>query len=221
MTTRPLLVASVPFLAAVAHAQTVGHALAHPQELPLGQFRYTMTLFNQGVTPIRSFRFAFYPGFFLMPDAPRNLVSPPGWTAAVLTDGQGYSVEFTAPSNAPLESGSSIAPFGFDTADSRAVMSTDSPFLPGFWTSTSYIFDDGTGPNSEFRFATPMADTACYANCDASTNDPALNVGDFACFLNRFAAGDTYANCDGSVTPPVLNINDFSCFLNRFAAGCT
>ncbi len=60
----------------------------------------------------------------------------------------------------------------------------------------------------------------CYANCDNSTTSPALNVLDFSCFLNRFAAGDPYANCDGSTTPPVLNVLDFSCFLNQFAAGC-
>ncbi len=60
----------------------------------------------------------------------------------------------------------------------------------------------------------------CYANCDASTTSPRLNVLDFSCFLNRFAAGDTYANCDGSTTAPVLNVLDFSCFLNTFASGC-
>ena len=62
---------------------------------------------------------------------------------------------------------------------------------------------------------------ACYANCDQSTTAPVLNVNDFACFLNHFAAGDTYANCDQSTIPPVLNVLDFSCFLNAFAAGCT
>ena len=61
----------------------------------------------------------------------------------------------------------------------------------------------------------------CYPNCDGSTTTPVLNVLDFSCFLNRFAAGDTYANCDHSTTPPVLNVLDFSCFLNNFAAGCT
>ena len=60
----------------------------------------------------------------------------------------------------------------------------------------------------------------CYSNCDASTSSPYLNVLDFACFLNAFAAGDSYANCDGSTTPPVLNVGDFACFLNAFAAGC-
>jgi len=60
----------------------------------------------------------------------------------------------------------------------------------------------------------------CYPNCDSSTIAPVLNIADFACFLNRFAAGDSYANCDGSTAIPVLNVQDFACFLNRFAAGC-
>ena len=29
-----------------------------------------------------------------------------------------------------------------------------------------------------------------------------------------------YANCDASTNPPVLNVNDFTCFLNLYAAGC-
>ena len=62
---------------------------------------------------------------------------------------------------------------------------------------------------------------ACYANCDHSTTQPCLNVLDFGCFLNQFAAGATYANCDNSTTPPVLNVLDFGCFLNKFAAGCS
>jgi hypothetical protein len=65
------------------------------------------------------------------------------------------------------------------------------------------------------------AGASCYANCDNSTTPPVLNVLDFSCFLNRFAAGDTWANCDQSTTPPVLNVLDFACFLNAFAAGCT
>jgi hypothetical protein len=61
---------------------------------------------------------------------------------------------------------------------------------------------------------------SCYANCDASTIPPVLNVLDFNCFLNRFATAHPYANCDGSTAAPVLNVLDFNCFLNRFAAGC-
>jgi len=60
----------------------------------------------------------------------------------------------------------------------------------------------------------------CYANCDQSGASPVLNVNDFQCFMNRFAARDAYANCDGSSIPPILNVNDFTCFMNRFAGGC-
>ncbi|MFN0134343.1 MAG: GC-type dockerin domain-anchored protein [Phycisphaerales bacterium] len=59
-----------------------------------------------------------------------------------------------------------------------------------------------------------------YANCDFNTTAPVLNVADFICFQNHYAAGDAYANCDNSTTPPVLNVADFICFLNAFAAGC-
>jgi hypothetical protein len=61
---------------------------------------------------------------------------------------------------------------------------------------------------------------ACWANCDGSAALPVLNILDFNCFLNKFAAADPYANCDGSTTAPVLNVLDFNCFLNKFAAGC-
>jgi len=60
----------------------------------------------------------------------------------------------------------------------------------------------------------------CYANCDCTSIPPILNVADFICFLNKFAAADPSANCDGLTTPPILNVNDFICFQNKFAAGC-
>jgi hypothetical protein len=68
------------------------------------------------------------------------------------------------------------------------------------------------------RYGPPL----CRANCDGSlqSNCPTLNVLDFNCFLNRFAAQDNRANCDGSTIPPALNVLDFNCFLNAFTAGC-
>jgi dienelactone hydrolase len=71
--------------------------------------------------------------------------------------------------------------------------------------------------------------SACWANCDGSTVPPVLNVNDFTCFINQFAAAQMlphqqqlghYANCDASTVPPVLNVADFTCFINAFAAGC-
>ena len=78
------------------------------------------------------------------------------------------------------------------------------------------VRNDGTGTAGAIQ----VRQTACYANCDNSVQTPILNVLDFSCFLNRFAAGDPYANCDGSSVPPVLNVLDFGCFLNAFAGGC-
>ncbi len=60
----------------------------------------------------------------------------------------------------------------------------------------------------------------CAANCDGSTETPVLNVADFTCYLQQFAAGDCWANCDDSTQEPVLNVADFTCFLQAFAAGC-
>jgi hypothetical protein len=47
-----------------------------------------------------------------------------------------------------------------------------------------------------------IPNATCYANCDQSTNTPILNVNDYVCFNNRFAAGDSYANCDQSTNVP-------------------
>jgi hypothetical protein len=60
----------------------------------------------------------------------------------------------------------------------------------------------------------------CSVNCNGSTTTPVLNVNDFICFQEKFAAGDPYANCDRSTAQPVLNVLDFVCFQQHFAAGC-
>jgi reprolysin-like metallo-peptidase family M12B len=65
-----------------------------------------------------------------------------------------------------------------------------------------------------------IACNACYANCDGSSFPPILNVNDFLCFQNMYAAGNPAANCDGSTSAPILNVNDFLCFQNRYAQGC-
>ena len=89
----------------------------------------------------------------------------------------------------------------------------------GLWACGTFEFADGQPSPSVARWA--AGPPTCPANCDCSTLAPVLNVLDFVCFLDRFAAADAYANCDGSTQSPVLNVNDFICFLNRFAAGCS
>jgi DNA-binding beta-propeller fold protein YncE len=78
----------------------------------------------------------------------------------------------------------------------------------------------GTSLDVNMNGVPDECEEACYANCDNSTTQPVLNVADFTCFLQRFAAGESYANCDGSTQAPVLNVADFTCYLQRFAVGC-
>jgi hypothetical protein len=84
-------------------------------------------------------------------------------------------------------------------------------------------------PNSKMVLIKYVQDAPCYANCDQSSVQPVLNVDDFTCFINQYAAGASlaaaaqvghYANCDGSTVAPALNVDDFTCFINRYAAGC-
>ncbi|MFN0134441.1 MAG: GC-type dockerin domain-anchored protein [Phycisphaerales bacterium] len=90
------------------------------------------------------------------------------------------------------------------------------PLPPAFYLGGEFTSAGGLGALNFARWAC----SPCYANCDGSTAAPILNVNDFTCFLNKFAAGDPTANCDGSTSAPTLNVNDFTCFLNAFAAGC-
>ncbi len=90
--------------------------------------------------------------------------------------------------------------------------------------ATDYALTSGAAvftSNLHVAYTVNAGAAPCYPNCDSSTSPPVLNILDFSCFLNRFAAGDTYANCDQSTSPPTLNVLDFACFLNLFAGGCT
>jgi hypothetical protein len=110
-------------------------------------------------------------------------------------------------------------PYAVGPAATAAVnaMTVAAAATPSLWVGGSFLSVAGVGSVNvaELRACAP-----CYANCDGSTAAPVLNIADFVCFQQRFAAGDSYANCDGSTTPPVLNIGDFVCFGQRFAAGC-
>ncbi|MCA9277761.1 MAG: hypothetical protein H6815_03135 [Phycisphaeraceae bacterium] len=54
----------------------------------------------------------------------------------------------------------------------------------------------------------------CYADCDG---DGDLDIFDYICYGNAYAANDPYADCDGN---GVLNVFDYICFGNAYAAGC-
>lgn len=117
-------------------------------------------------------------------------------------------------------------------AASSAIDSGSNSALPaGVFTDLELngrFFDAPTADTGEG--SAPMVDRGCYefgarpfcyGNIDGSTSLPALNVQDFAAYLNLFAAGHPLSNCDTSTTSPTLNVQDFACFLNAFAVGCS
>jgi hypothetical protein len=86
-----------------------------------------------------------------------------------------------------------------------ATLTFDPPFANPF--TTSEIFSGGA-------FASFLAATACYPDCDGSGG---LSIDDFICFQTLFAIGDPAADCDLSGN---LSIDDFICFQTSFALGC-
>lgn len=76
-------------------------------------------------------------------------------------------------------------------------------------------------PGSFTRVIMHVGSGVCYPDCDTSTGVGVLDIFDFLCFGNRFAAGDPYAcDCDTTTGPLVCDIFDFLCFGNEFNAGC-
>ena len=64
-------------------------------------------------------------------------------------------------------------------------------------------------------------DQGCYPDCDSSTGPGVLDIFDFLCFQNRYAAGASYAcNCDTTTGQDLCDIFDFLCFQNAYSAGC-
>jgi hypothetical protein len=119
-----------------------------------------------------------------------------------------------------VASGASDYQWRKDTVDiGGATSATYTIASPAFTDAGSYDCRVSNGCQSLLSDPATL-NVLCYANCDGSTIPPVLNVGDFTCFLQKYAAADPYANCDGSTTPPVLNVNDFTCFLQKYAVGC-
>jgi hypothetical protein len=141
-----------------------------------------------------------------------NLIAIPGGsvfhhaTVRTLPGGSSIVVGVPVPGDTFTGSPTGVLATGVSYMLALSIYTTNTNFGAGGVTSTGEVSVTLVAP--------------CYVNCDASTTPPALNIVDFACFLNRYASGDSYANCDASTTPPVLNVLDFACFLNQYAAGC-
>jgi hypothetical protein len=167
------------------------------------------------------------------PDA-FDLTSSDVLGTTLITLPTGSSAEVSAPFSATLQNGWYLVifgagAFGAGTFTGGLVAQDPSTAVPGAQLNVSYrqathpLGQGGPflqGSVARLFVEYSLGGSTCYANCDASTATPVLNVADFTCFLQRFAAGESYANCDSSTTVPTLNVADFTCFLQQFAAGC-
>ena len=129
-------------------------------------------------------------------------------------DTSNYDLYWAGLSGQPLQTLGTGLLFRVPAAITRIDRVTIAHFGATVGLDTSSVFYDN------FSVAL-IVSSSCYANCDASTTVPFLNVNDFACFQAAFASGSSYANCDHSTVAPVLNVNDFACFQAAFAAGCS
>lgn len=73
-------------------------------------------------------------------------------------------------------------------------------------------FGDGFFGISELQLSGFPA--PCYADCDGNG---ALNIFDYICFGQAFAAQSGYADCDNSGS---FNIFDYICYGSEYSAGC-
>ncbi|MCA9279142.1 MAG: hypothetical protein H6815_14280 [Phycisphaeraceae bacterium] len=89
----------------------------------------------------------------------------------------------------------------------------DADAAPTSGTATLELFKPGTPSDVTFAVQLPESQP-CYADCDGSG---ALNIFDYICFGNAYAANDPYADCDGSGS---LDVFDYICYGNSYAAGC-
>lgn len=113
-------------------------------------WQYNFSLHDTGSTTIGSIWFAWVPGKDFLATSP--LATPPisapvGWTASAPTHGgagDGYGIQFTANSTASyIQPGATLTGFQFDSNDSPAAVSGNSPFYPTFAATTSVIYSGG------------------------------------------------------------------------------
>ncbi|MCA9280164.1 MAG: hypothetical protein H6815_00715 [Phycisphaeraceae bacterium] len=103
---------------------------------------------------------------------------------------------------------------GFDGPDGQATINLITANTVTGTFSTVNLPAPAHGHYKIVYTATAVQLVLCYADCDASGS---LNIFDYICFGNLYAAGDPYADCDGSGS---LNVFDYICFGNEYAAGC-
>jgi hypothetical protein len=139
-----IVLSSAMIVAPIASAAIGASASYTTQQLTQTSWRYSVTLQNTGTTPISTYWYGwvvFPPIYDLLPHIPTNVQHPAGWTGVGLNDSiyGGYSAEWTT-NTSPVLPGNSLGGFTFDSTDSPAVMSSNSPVFSPYKSDTSWVY---------------------------------------------------------------------------------
>jgi murein DD-endopeptidase MepM/ murein hydrolase activator NlpD len=85
------------------------------------------------------------------------------------------------------------------------------------WRVNGAVIRDLVSPGMADALPRTAAASGNIVQCAVTPNDGHVDGGP----VTISVAVGCYANCDASSTSPRLNVLDFSCFLNKFAAGCS
>jgi hypothetical protein len=117
-------------------------------------FRYTIDLKDTGSTNIGTFWYAWVPGQDFLGASPTNVISPTGWNASIThaasaTDG--FAIRWVN-SSGPLTPGGILGGFGFDSHETPAQLSGNSPFFTNTPISTSFTYIGAPLADAGFEF---------------------------------------------------------------------
>ena len=109
------------------------------EQLGANSYQYSLTLTNNGTTPIGTYWFAWLPFYDLLPSEPTQIGSPTGWNGIPAPDYYGVASVQWVNTATPLQPGKSLSGFTFDSPDSPSVISGKS-FFAGYPVETSYVY---------------------------------------------------------------------------------
>lgn len=145
MTRASLIVAMVVAIASPALATLTGTA-TYTSSPDGANYDYSLTLKNTGTTPIKTFWFSWIPSLSFLPSVPNSASAPTGWTAQIVQDTYGNSIDFNT-AGAGLNPGDSIGGFAFNTVDTPADMAGVDQYFGAYRVGTSYIYGTTVNPN--------------------------------------------------------------------------
>jgi len=129
-----------------------------------GGFNYTLTLDDIGSTTIGTFWFSWIPGFSYMTVSPTSIGSPSGWSAFIVPESGGYSIEWAANSAASyIQPNGSSSAFTFSSTETPAQFAADTTLVPGVPTTTSFVYSGAALASTSEQIVATVGSTPAEA----------------------------------------------------------